>query len=332
MNSSFKFTTDVKKQHTVPRFLLHNFGFGKQGKRRRVYTFDKKNDRKFQQSVFDATTRNMFYDIKSHPEKASLEPALGMCETQTAPLVNRIIQTNSIGWLTNEEKVKIATFIAIQRSRSYVELQKVKHAADALMEKVASIRSGQATGELAPEEYIDAKKLFLKMILDQKESVKHLMNKSWILYQTDSKDPFFISDNPVTLHNDIDMGPYGNIGLAVKGIQIHLPLSSSLTLGLTCPSISQLAIEGKREVERLLAVNSPHLSKLKNPQGVIEFGNAYESGDALIQTSDNVRFLNGLQVSSSEQYIFCESDHFALVEEMIGDNDRYRSGPRLQID
>ena len=33
MNNEFKTTTDVKKQHTVPRFLLDKFGRGKKGKR-----------------------------------------------------------------------------------------------------------------------------------------------------------------------------------------------------------------------------------------------------------------------------------------------------------
>ncbi|WP_219623228.1 DUF4238 domain-containing protein, partial [Vibrio parahaemolyticus] len=67
-----KLTTDVKKQHTVPRFLLDNFGFGGSGKRRRLYTFDKQNGRIFQQSVYDATTRNTFYNIEGHPDRASL--------------------------------------------------------------------------------------------------------------------------------------------------------------------------------------------------------------------------------------------------------------------
>jgi len=63
MSQSSKLSTDVKKQHTVPRFLLDHFGFGKKNKKRRLFTFDKQNEREFQQSVFDATTRNSFYNI-----------------------------------------------------------------------------------------------------------------------------------------------------------------------------------------------------------------------------------------------------------------------------
>jgi len=40
---------------------------------------------------------------------------------------------------------------------------------------------------------------------------------------------FYLGDNPVlALNNTRDFGPYGNIGLAVPGIEIYLPLTSDL--------------------------------------------------------------------------------------------------------
>jgi hypothetical protein len=333
MSKPFKITTDVKKQHTVPRFLLDKFGYGKKGKRRKLHTFDKKNSKKFQQSVFDATTRNTFYNIEDHPERASLEPILGIYETETAPLIKRIIEKNSIAWLSEEERLKIATFVAVQRSRSYGELQRIEHVISALAGKLTVIGANheQIEAELGAADSPERKNLFLKMILDQKESVEHLMAKSWILYETDNQTPFFISDNPITLHNQIDTGPYGNLGIALKGIQIHLPLSSTLTLALTCPSIAKSAIEGMHKVNSLIAIASPLLQKLNNPLGLIELGKAYESGSPIKQTADNVRFLNSLQVSFSEQYIFCEKDDFLLAEEMIRNDKVYATGARMQV-
>src|SRR5437867_1963888 len=38
---------------------------------------------------------------------------------------------------------------------------------------------------------------------------------------------FYLGDNPVCLHNARTFGPYGNLGLAVPGIEIYLPLSSN---------------------------------------------------------------------------------------------------------
>jgi hypothetical protein len=333
MNQTFKITTDVKKQHTVPRFLLDKFGFGKKGKKRQLYTFDKKDSRKFQQSVFDATTRNTFYNIEDHPEKASLEPVLGIYETEAAPIIKRIIDTNSIGWMTNNERFKLATFVAVQRSRSYGELQRIEHAIGAVTGKLAEIGATpkQIEAEIGTEGSSDRKNLFLKMILDQRETVAHLLAKTWVLYKTDMCNPFFISDNPITLHNDIDMGLYGNLGIALKGIQIHLPLSSTLTLALTCPSIADAAIKAKSDVEALQAMGHPLLKELKRPQGLIERGRAYEDGSPITQTADNVRFLNSLQVSFSEQYVFCEKDNFSLIDEMIDYNEIYKTGARMTV-
>ena len=77
----------------------------------------------------------------------------------------------------------------------------------------------------------DLKKHTISMIVNHSEEfANHILNKDWVLTQTTSKYPYIISDHPVTLHNEIDHGFYGNIGFAVKGIQINMPLSDTLSL------------------------------------------------------------------------------------------------------
>jgi len=49
------------------------------------------------------------------------------------------------------------------------------------------------------------------------------------------------------------------------------------------------------------------------------------------QTADNVRFLNSLQVTFSEQYVFSEKSNFSLVKEMVSNNESYKTGPRMQV-
>nr|WP_295036753.1 DUF4238 domain-containing protein [Salinicola sp.] len=298
-----------------------------------MYTFDKLNQRKFQQSVFDATTRNSFYNIEDHPERASLEPILGIYETEAAPLIKRIIEKRNIAWLSDKDRLNIATFVAVQRARSYGEFMRIDHMVSAISGKLSKVGAtlDQMESELGSEGSTERKAMFFNLILDQKDTIRHLKAKSWILYETEARDPFFISDNPVTLYNHIDMGAFGNLGVALKGIQVHLPLSSTLTLALICPSIAESAVEAKKKVKRLISTN-PHLLKyLEQTFGLIKLGEAYENGTAMTQSADNVRFLNSLQVSYAEQYIFCEKDHFALAEEMIDDNERYKTGPRIQV-
>jgi hypothetical protein len=333
MSKSFKLSTDVKKQHTVPRFLLDHFGFGKKNKKRRLFTFDKQNGREFQQSVFDATTRNTFYNISDHPEKASLEPILGIYETKAAPIIKKIITANNISCLSEDEKIIIATFTAIQRARSFGELQRINHAISTLSGKLEDIGASpkQIESELGCVESSERKTLFLKMILDQNDVITHIMNKSWILYETDKANPFYISDNPITLHNDIDMGFYGNLGIALKGIQIHLPLSTTLTLAFTCPSIAERAIKSKSQLEQISVINPQMLHLLEKSSELVQYGEAYETGVPMRQTAENVRFLNSLQVTFSEQYVFSEKSNFTLVKEMIADNESYKKGPRMHV-
>jgi hypothetical protein len=48
-------------------------------------------------------------------------------------------------------------------------------------------------------------------------ALPHFLNKSWILYGTTARVPFYISGNPVTLHNTFNQNPImGTLGLAVS--------------------------------------------------------------------------------------------------------------------
>src|SRR5699024_1203978 len=78
----------------------------------------------------------------------------------------------------------------------------------------------------------DRKNIFLDGILSQAEIISILLEKSWILFETTKENPFFISDNPVTLYNSINKDVRSNLGIALEGIEIYIPLSSTITLGL----------------------------------------------------------------------------------------------------
>jgi Short chain fatty acids transporter len=85
-----------------------------------------------------------------------------------------------------------------------------------------------------------------------------LLNKDWYPLETKPEHPLYVSDNPVVPENRTEFGPYGNIGLTVFGIQMYLPLSSTLMLAMYCPSIREQKIRDKQDVHDLLA-RAPHL-------------------------------------------------------------------------
>jgi hypothetical protein len=65
-----------------------------------------------------------------------------------------------------------------------------------------------------------------------------IAEKGFVLLRAAPGRSFYLWDNPVCLHNTLPADPLlGNVGLAVEGIEIYMPLSSDLMLVAYCPSI-----------------------------------------------------------------------------------------------
>ncbi|WP_084405093.1 DUF4238 domain-containing protein [Aliagarivorans taiwanensis] len=333
-------TTDVRRQHTVPRFLLHNFAEDRRRGPRQLFTFDKQSGRSFRQSVNDATTRRTFYNLEDHPQRWSLEPLLGQIESQASEVIRKIIQEQCLTNLTDNERIQLAVFAAVQRSRTFANLVTIETFHRSLQDKLAAIGAaaedipailGSSTGENSDQQ-AELKNFFLQSILSQAEHARHFLDKSWVLIQNPTSTAFYISDNPITMHNSNDFGPYGNIGLAVPGIQIHLPLSSTLTLAFYCPTIRDKALEARRHLQHIVATNTHLIRHLeRSPREIIEHAKAHLDGTPVPCSKENAIFLNHLQVTWAEQYLFCQDDNFDLIRRMIADNPGYTTGLRPQI-
>jgi hypothetical protein len=64
---------------------------------------------------------------------------------------------------------------------------------------------------------------------------------------------------------------------------------------------------------------------------MLEWMRAFRRGTPLASNRENVVNHNSLQVMHAERYVFCSRPDFALVEEMIKDEPRFRVGPRLEM-
>lgn len=328
-----KLTTDVKKQHTVPRFLLDNFGFDNGGKNKKLYTLDKSTQKCYQQSVYDASTRNTFYNIENIAEKYSLEPILGEIEAKASIVIRKIIEEESLASLTDEEKNELAIFVVVQKSRTFHGLQSIKELFNGLSDKLLTIG---VTKEDLPDlignqNEFNLKNFFLEMVLKNIGNTDQILNKSWLLYRTKSETPYFISDNPVTLHNDNVTGVYGNLGLAVQGIQIHLPISSTLTIAFVCPSHKEQALLARQQLQFIVDNNPSQLIHIKNPKMIVDCANAYKKGIPIECGEEITTFLNSLQVVFSEQYIYCEKNKFELAYQMLSNNENLKKGIRPKV-
>ncbi|MEH4661135.1 DUF4238 domain-containing protein [Phytobacter diazotrophicus] len=323
--------TDVVRQHTVPRFLLKHFSTPVKGKRLRLYAFDKATGRPYATTPDDATVRNTFYNLDNHPQRLSLEPLLGIYEHEAAPVIAGLLGHKDIRRLTDDDRYRLAVFVAVQRARTFGELERISGMISVLTDKMEAIGSTEeqafeALGLLSEGATRD---IFLRQLVQQMSHIDHLLNKDWYLMETSPEHPFYVSDNPVVLKNSNDFGPYGNIGLAVPGIQIYLPLSSTLLLAMYCPSIREQKVRQKQDIHHLLARAPELMPRHIRPFELLEHLGRFTDYLLMPLTPEHVTHYNALQVEYAEQYVFCGENEFSLVERMLAADDRYRTGPRL---
>jgi len=134
---------------------------------------------------------------------------------------------------------------------------------------------------------------------------------------------FYISDNPIALQNSRPRHPFvGNLGLAVAGIEIYLPLTKTLTLAFLCPSIYS---ELKTGLEAVRAQRAPGIARARALLGSIEGGTPDRLSDQELQR------LNGLQVGSAARFVYASSEGFDVAREMIRNNPGFKRGPGMKL-
>ena len=113
----------AKRHHTVPQFYLRGFAHNDQ-----LTTVQLPGDRRFTQSVRDASVAKDFYSLPGHEDgEDALEKALSSVEGDTAA----IFKTISAGvWpLSHDNRMALGYFIALQATRVPVQRRTMDHLA-----------------------------------------------------------------------------------------------------------------------------------------------------------------------------------------------------------
>ncbi|MDI1302010.1 MAG: DUF4238 domain-containing protein [bacterium] len=312
----------AKVQHYVPQFLLRNWG---NGKKDQIHAFDKRSEKSFATNVKNIASESRFYDFESSAGKISLEPGLSKLEGASKPIMEKIIEANSITTITTDEKSILADFLSVQFTRTAWYRSQLSHLQTIMQERVgsSSLLSISSTNE-------ELKSQALLMLAKAPANYSvHFKNKIWLLLRTSKNHPFIICDNPLSMQNSYDFGLYGNIGIAVKGIEIYLPLSPTHALALWCPSHHDLFNKAREEIFGKLKNKSESPANLG--ERLINISNtiaAITQGVPLEYSEDNVLNFNSLQVYHSERYIFSNKNDFSLAQEMLNKNSELKIGPR----
>ena len=179
------------------------------------------------------------------------------------------------------------------------------------------------------------------------EITPHLVAKHWFLVAGDTADPFHIGDNPVVLDNSIHGSGSGNLGIASPGVEIYLPLSPTLCLGMTDCRVADDLSTKRRQSMRLAQRRRKRAFKIVRRHGdqaiPQEFKDAEMLGTAAEEQVSSFLFgraspydasvtkrLNSLQMAYSTRWVISSKNDFSLPRRMLLENESFRRSAAAQ--
>lgn len=286
----------IKIQHYVPRFYLSNFSMIN-GKNYLINCFSKSLPKKMIVNIRNICGEKYFYDISKDTNQL-IEKRLGNFESKFNLVYNKVINIETLEYLTEDERITFAFFIATQWIRTKEQRETIKDMIKQLTKRLSREKLSEELEKQLKrantEEY--SKELHLSLLEDLPEYVRIILSMKWILFKNKTSIPYWTSDHPINLYNPIDLWPYGNIGLSCKGIQIFFPLNSNISICLCDPKIYFL------------------------------LPSKYEITDV-----QNIIFQNHLQVKWSTSHIFSVNNDFSLAEKMIKENPELKDITRKRM-
>lgn len=310
----------AKVQHYVPHFLLKRWGAGK---KEHVHAFEKASGRTWAAKAKSLARESRFYDLDIHGQTLTLEPGLADLEAETSGSFRRLVEAEDFASITSDDVGRIAIFLSVQFVRTpgfremfrgiTSDMGEWLRSAVGEDEDVAT-QIERMTGRAGSDEHVRLQ--VAKMIVEApREFSQHFLAKDWILLRAPEGHSFLIGDHPVVMQNQTERHPLlGNIGLAVRGIEIYMPVSPRLTLAMFCKSHLEAFKDLVLEAEAIAFAAG--LPPLIHPI-VRAFIDAVRTGSALSCEPTNVENLNSLQIQYAERHVFSNSGDFELARRMI---------------
>jgi hypothetical protein len=334
--------SEPRRHHSVPRFLLQGFAV-KKGNAYQTRVFDKRDARSFPASIRDVMVERDFNSIKTEAGVISLETYISNIEDAVAPIVAKLVKAEKASVLTGAEKQHIALFVALQLVRGtgyraqFLDLAKQ-------FRDVLERRAGEYADQLPNVPDDDAVKLQALHTIAKSlpEFAAHLRHKDMLIFRAPKNRGFLIGDNPVVMDNHRDFGFYGNIGLAVAGIQIYLPLSESIALGLWAPDIREEmktrmedVRKSKERISALATIGNDlirsnaraALAEVEAKASEIEHRiRRMDEGGPIHCDEENMDRFNSMQIYYAERFLASADGNFDLPKRMMVEVPKVREG------
>ncbi|MBB5224600.1 hypothetical protein HNP73_004571 [Amaricoccus macauensis] len=324
----------AQNQHYVPKFILRNFLADTKGQR--VHVFRKPTQKGFTTSIDNIMAERRFHEFHIEDNLiASFEGAVCDIENALLPTYRAVLERGTLDG-SPEEKVNLISFIAFQFVRTRAQRDLFRDLQIQLDDRLGpEVVEGLDLGPQTEEERVLQHLRFMEEATPG--FVAAMMDKDLALMKAPKGRSFYLSDNPVVLHNDKGKDSfYGNLGLAVEGIQIYLPLSAELMLCAWCPTLmagmkEQHAVDKRRLASVMLApfmgkipANDYLQKQLDKLRPILKFREAWikhvADGTPMVLNTDNMDFHNSLQVMSASQHVVCKYADFALATRFMKEN------------
>ena len=290
--------TDTKRQHYVPRFLLKHFCADGQT----INVTDLKTKRSYTTNIINVAQEKYFYNLNTNKGKISLEKDFAGLEDNTAPIIDKIVETESIGWFQDENYQILEDFILCQFYRTRKSVNKTTKILksenipifdryNANGEKVGTLYSG----DLAIDDNM-SKTLTYNILnhMEHNDIVRDaLASMEWLLLKSPENKRFIISDSPVVLISSTEDYKGETAGFELPDAQILFPISSHLFLLL---SARQMVDDSKKGLLRALMTGKR-----------IKVNDSYKcsiTGGPCTCEERLVDFLNKIQTENAENYIY----------------------------
>jgi hypothetical protein len=269
-------------QHYVPRFYLAKFSSRSNGS---LITncFDKVSGNAFRANIRHIAGEKYFYD-SSRGTNQDVEKRLGTFEAAFNRAYARVIEARDLTKLSSNERRSMAYFLVVQelRTREYRQLLKdmTTQTKNRLLRDNVSPKLRRDLESMVTDASVQS--MQLGMISDAPTFSGIVQEMMWSLLENRTSLPFWTSDHPINRWNDMDLSPFGNLGLLSPGIQLYFPLSPDLALMVTDPKIYGFL-----------------------PDKI-------EMGDR-----ENVAFQNRMQVGFSTRHVFSAESDFSVARDFL---------------
>lgn len=309
-----------ENQHWVPKFLLRNFA-DTDGK---LFRMDIRTDEVKKRPPKHLAAAPGFNEFKSEGDDVSYEDRLGRIESRAAPVLKRIVTGNSTAGLSDEDRSKIAEFLAAQSFRTEAFLAGMR-----LSEDRSSLGS-----------------LFDMLWKSAFIVVAQLQRRKLALMIIEHDDVFYLGDNPVVLQRSQDPSSGGELGFDIPGIEAHLPLTPKCALYMPCASTSDQIVSLYEDAvvvhkhERLSALKAGRLAQPPSPalhlaqrtiRNAYPIYTAFTQGHPVASAPENVENLNYLQCAWAHREIYSVRNDFTFAKHVFERTPQYREGIKTSV-